>query len=308
VAFGSRTYADYCKFGILADLLISHQPWAVRATEFHTVNERSPEDFSAWCAAWSENTGLPVTVSPDLFRHFHKHLRDFTVTQKMALNPDEAPFLIRLKKPRRLRVQSGDLLAFYPGGDHRERLYSIGLINDEVQLSVKLHKQGLGSEYLYQLTAGRSLPARIVKNQHFHFPLKAPAVIMISNGTGIAPFLGMLNENTRLVPCYLYCGFRYASGFELYREFLLERKAAGRLKSMQVAFSREGTRQYVMDLLSKDAPVLLSLLTDGAVLMICGSLAMQNDVLLLLDEICQGNGGLTIEALTQQGKILTDCY
>jgi sulfite reductase (NADPH) flavoprotein alpha-component len=308
VAFGSRTYADYCKFGILADLLISHQPWAVRATEFHTVNERSPEDFGAWCTAWSEKTGLTVTVSPGLLRHYHRHLHDFTVTRKMELNPEEAPFLVRLKKPRRLRVQSGDLLAIYPGGDHRERLYSIGMINDEVQLSVKLHKQGLGSEYLYQLTAGRTLPARIVKNQHFHFPSKVAGVIMISNGTGIAPFLGMLHENSRQIPCYLYCGFRYASGFALYREFLLQRKAAGQLKSMQVAFSREGTRQYVMDLLSQDAPVLLSLLAGGAVLMICGSLAMQNDVLQLLDDICQGTQGLTVEALTRQGKILTDCY
>ncbi len=307
VAFGSRTYADYCKFGLEADVMLSRL--AERSTEVFTVNDRSPEDFASWCSAWSLHTGMVVTVSGDLLIHEHHNaLRKMTVTHKTALAAADDTFLVRFAPPRTVRLRSGDLLAIYPANDYRERLYSVGIVNNEIQLSVKHYAQGLGSNYLAALDPGSAIRARIVRNEHFHFPLKATSVIMISNGTGIAPFLGMIAENKKKIPVHLYCGFRFEKSFALYKDLLAGQQAAGQLSSLHLALSREGPKQYVMDLLLASGPEIALALQNGGVVMICGSLAMQKDVLEALSSICRMHGNLDLNNLHLTGKILTDCY
>ena len=309
LAFGSRTYADYCKFGLEVDLVLSHCSLALRRTEVYTINDRSPEDFAAWCKQWSEATGIVVDVTPDLYTTSHyKSLKSLAVTHKTILSEQEDTFLVRFAASGKLKARSGDLLAVYPANDYRERLYSIAMINNELQLSVKHYRDGLGSEYLDSLSAGSVVQARIIKNEHFHFPAKAPAVIMISNGTGIAPFLGMIGENKTKVPVHLYCGFRFKRSFALYEQFLRDHQAAGQLASLHVAFSREEGKEYVMNQLTKTAAEVTAILASGGVLMICGSLAMQKDVLQELSLICKTYNGPDVEALHLNGKILTDCY
>ncbi|RYG02849.1 MAG: FAD-binding oxidoreductase, partial [Chitinophagaceae bacterium] len=209
---------------------------------------------------------------------------------------------------RSLKVQSGDLLAIYPKNDHRERLYSIGTIGKEIQLSIKLHEHGLGSGFLAALNEGNSFKARIVKNQHFHFPGKSKSVIMVSNGTGIAPFLGMIATNRRNIPVYLYCGFRKQSSFVQYRESLEKHIEKGSLKQLHLALSREGTHQYVTHLLNRDEEQLADLLSAGGVIMICGSLSMQKDVFELLEQIASRRLFSDLHTLKGKGQIMTDCY
>ena len=108
----------------------------------------------------------------------------------------------------RSKFTSGDLLAIYPANDNRERLYSIGNRNGNIQLAVKLHPSGLGSEFLYNLKPGDTIKAQIINNHAFHFPKKAKKVALISNGTGIAPFLGMIEQNKKKTEIHLYSGFR----------------------------------------------------------------------------------------------------
>ena len=50
------------------------------------------------------------------------------------------------------------------------------------------------------------------------------------------------------------------------------------------------------------------LLAQGGVVMICGSLAMQKDVLEVLRDICKTQAALDIDTLHLSGRILTDCY
>jgi sulfite reductase (NADPH) flavoprotein alpha-component len=88
------------------------------------------------------------------------------------------------------------------------RFYSIGKVDNSLQLIIRLHPNGLGSDFLYNLHKGATIKARVIKNTHFHFPKKATKVALISNGTGIAPFLGMLDENKSKLETHLYCGFR----------------------------------------------------------------------------------------------------
>ena len=309
VAFGSRTYADYCKFGLEADVMLGHLPNASRSTEVFTVNDRSPEDFAAWCTTWSQQSGYAVMVTPDLVEsEHHKNLRNMTVTHKTVMGESDDTFLMRLVPWGKQRVKSGDLLAIYPRNDHRERLYSLGMVEKDIQLSVKHYPGGLGSEFLYALSPGDTIRARIVKNEHFHFPSRASSVIMISNGTGIAPFLGMISDNKGKLPVHLYCGFRFERSFDLYKSFLAEQQGAGRLSSLHLALSREGNKQYVMDLLLASGPAIGEALRDGAVVMICGSLAMQKDVLQVLSSVCAAYDNLDLDTLHLNGRILTDCY
>ncbi len=213
-----------------------------------------------------------------------------------------------MRAPRRRIFTSGDLLAIYPANDHRERLYSIGVLENELELSVRLHPGGLGSGFLHELAPGEAIRARIVSNGHFRFPKNAPAVIMIANGTGIAPFLGMISQNKQQIPCHLYCGFRQHTSFALYRDFLEQSRSTRQLTNLHVAYSREGNKQYVSDLLTRDADFIVDVLTTNGVVMICGSLAMQKDVLDLLDTLCQTKLGHAVSHYQAHGQILMDCY
>ncbi|SFC23067.1 PepSY domain-containing protein [Spirosoma endophyticum] len=308
IGFGSHAYPDFCKFAFEANQLLSRQPWAVPLVDIHTVNDRSPDEFGLWAEAWSQQTDLPMPVSSDLLKVPAPKLDTLTVTDNTRTTQPDGTFLVRLQTKRRNGVTSGDLLAIYPANDHRERLYSIGVLNKELQLSVRLHPNGLGSSFLHELTPGETIRARIVSNDHFHFPKKAPVVVMIANGTGIAPFLGMISQNKQQIPCHLYCGFRQSTSFDVYRDFLQESQSAQKLTNLHIAYSREGEKQYVTDLLTYDADFITNTLMMKGILMICGSLAMQKDVIDLLETICQTKLGQSVSHYQSHSQILMDCY
>ncbi|GAB3894365.1 hypothetical protein GCM10028825_36650 [Spirosoma agri] len=307
LGFGSRAYPDFCQFAFEVNQLLARQSWALPLVDIHTVNDRSPDEFNLWAEAWSQQADRPMPVSATLLTAPATRFDTLTVTDNTRTAEPDGTFLIRMRSHRRRGVTSGDLLAIYPNNDHRERLYSIGMLDNEVQLSVRLHPGGLGSGFLHELTPGKTIQARIVRNDHFHFPRKAPIVIMIANGTGIAPFLGMISQNKQ-IPCHLYCGFRQSSSFAVYRNFLEESRSADKLTNLHVAYSREGEKQYVSDLLARDADFLANALMMKGVLMICGSLAMQKDVIDLLETICQTKLGKPVSVYQSHSQILMDCY
>ncbi|MFC3562707.1 PepSY domain-containing protein [Pedobacter jamesrossensis] len=306
VAFGSHSYPDFCKFGYEVNNALSHQNWAKPLLEIHTVNDRSPEDFTKWATLWAQTSNVELTSLSKLLETKPVKTNQFTVVEKTVSNNAETSFIIRLNPKKRKQFTSGDLLAIYPANDHRERLYSIGRIGKRVQLSVKLHDGGLGSGFLHQLEIGQSLNAAIIKNEHFHFPSKAKTVIMISNGTGIAPFLGMLNQYSKGRNIHLYCGFRNKLSFELYENAL--NSESDKLTTLNVAYSREGAKQYVKDLLALDATLVSETLKSGGVIMLCGSLSMQNDIIEFLENLCQKEEGKSISFYQSHGQILMDCY
>jgi len=307
VGFGSHSYPDYCKFAFEVDHIFAKQQWAVPLLEIHTVNDKSPDEFSQWATSWSQHADIPLAVSTDLLITKQERPHALTVVDKTAVSGAGESFLIRLKA-KEVEFTSGDLLAIYPANDHRERQYSIGKIGNEVQLSVKLHANGLGSEYLYRLQPGETIQARIDSNAHFHLPQKAKSVIMISNGTGIAPFLGMIDQPTLNTNCHLYCGFRDESSFGLYKFAIQRNLEDGKLSSLHVAYSREGKKQYVKDLLEKDAVLIADVLANEGIIMLCGSLSMQNNVVELLENICQTNLDKSVSYYQSHGQVLMDCY
>lgn len=306
LGFGSRGYRQFCQFAQDVHGAMMQQPWATPLLDFMTVDDASLQDFSNWQQAYTAKTGIALSLPQQLADEAEHKLEELLVVHKTA--PAEEAFIIQLKPPHESTIRSGDLLAIYPAADHRERLYSIGIVNGAVQLSVKQHPNGLGSSFLGNLQVGEKLTGRLVKNEHFHFPRKASQVLMICNGTGIAPFLGMISENVKGLPIRLYCGFRTSASFSLYQDFLQQQVKEGKLQPYQLALSREGTKQYVAQLLQQDLALVKEALVGGGVLMICGSLAMQKDVLNVLNQMCTEPGDSSVEDYLHDGKILMDCY
>lgn len=308
VGFGSKAYPDYCGFARDIDGLVTKQHWAERILELQTVNDKSAEEFVNWAKLWSATTGIPLSVVPSLYNDIPKDLEKMMVLDKTEISVNGYTFLITFRTNRNSKFNSGDLLAIYPANDTRERLYSIGNIKGNIQLAVKLHPSGLGSSYLYNLNPGEVIKARFIKNPAFHFPKKAAKVTLISNGTGIAPFLGMLEQNKKKTEIYLYCGFRRATETVLgYKKFANEMIQKQQLQSFHLALSREEEHQYVMDLIKRDAAFFIDLLKQEGIIMICGSLAMQKDVESVLDEILSQTA-LNISDYKAKGQVLTDCY
>lgn len=309
VGFGSKIYPSYCGFAFEIDSLLEKQNWANRLLEVQTVNDKSAEEFVNWVRLWSTKTGIPLSPTPSLYNEVPKGLQKLIVLDKTPVSDSEHTFILTLQAGSRTKFVSGDLLAVYPANDNRERLYSIGNHSGNVQLVVKLHSHGLGSGYLNNLKPGDSIKARILKNQAFHFPKKSPKVAFISNGTGIAPFLGMIEQNKVKTETHLYCGFRMetetVSGYKEFAAAMIQKQ---QLHSFHLALSREAEHIYVMDLINRDADFFVELLLQGGTIMICGSLAMQKDVETILDALCLSKQTKSILDFKNNGQLLTDCY
>lgn len=309
VGFGSKSYPDFCQFAVEIDQLLENQNWAERFLDLQTVNDKSAVEFTEWVKLWSGKTEIPLASTPSLYNHVPKGLQKLMVLDKTPISDTEHTFILTLHANSRTKFASGDLLAVYPANDSRERLYSIGNHSGNVQLVVKLHQNGLGSGYLNNLEPGDTIKARIINNHAFHFPRKASKVAFISNGTGIAPFLGMIEQNKAKKEIQLYSGFRMETPTLLaYKKFANIMIQKEYLDNFHVALSREAEQIYVMDLIKRDTVFFVNLLKDGGVIMICGSLAMQKDVEVILDELCSDNGMQNLADYKEKGQILTDCY
>lgn len=309
VGFGSKSYPDFCGFAIEMDQLLEKQSWSEQFLEIQTVNDKSAVEFVEWIKLWSAKTGISLSTTPSVYNHVPKGLQKLMVLDKTPISETEHTFILTLRANSRAKFSSGDLLAIYPANDSRERLYSIGNHSGNIQLVVKLHPNGLGSGYLNNLEPGNTIKARIINNHAFHLPKKAPKVVLISNGTGIAPFLGMIEQNKIKKELHLYSGFRMETPtLSAYKKFAAIMMQKEHLETFHVALSREAEHIYVMDLIKRDAGFFINVLQKGGVIMICGSLAMQKDVELILNTLCLEKNIGTLADFKNKGQLLTDCY
>ncbi|XP_037596189.1 NADPH--cytochrome P450 reductase isoform X1 [Cebus imitator] len=126
---------------------------------------------------------------------------------------------------------------------------------------------------------GRALVPMFVRKSQFRLPFKATTpVIMVGPGTGVAPFMGFIQERAWLQQqgkevgeTLLYYGCRRSDEDYLYREELAQFHKDGVLTQLNVAFSREQPRKvYVQHLLKQDGEHLWKLIEGGAHIYVCG--------------------------------------
>ncbi|XP_062341507.1 NADPH--cytochrome P450 reductase-like isoform X1 [Osmerus eperlanus] len=156
-----------------------------------------------------------------------------------------------------------------------------------------------------------------VRKSQFRLPFKASnPVVMIGPGTGIAPFMGFLQERAWLKEqgkevgeTILYFGCRHRNKDFLYQQQLEEFEKAGVLTQLNVAFSRDQEQKvYVQHLLKQKKEHMWKLInTDNAHVYICGDAKnMARDVQNAFHEIVQEEGGLThTQAVAYIKKLMT---
>jgi sulfite reductase (NADPH) flavoprotein alpha-component len=308
VGFGSLLYPDFCKYAIVADSLLQIHPSFNPMMPLFKINNQSFTAFQSWAIQWSQATNIPISIEKLQTKTNLKKQRSFSVVERSNLNEDDT-FLIRFKPTKKIKFQSGDLLAFYPEENSAERLYSIGKIDNDIVLSVKKHEFGICSTYLSQLTKNNTIKAAIKRNDDFHFPRYATEVVMIANGTGIGPFLGMINENHQQKKLHLFWGTRRETSIKVYKNSIDKSLNSNQLTNIHIAYSQEGKdKKYVQDLITEHSDFIANVLQNDGVIMICGSVAMQNEVLDILEGISNSRLNLPLSEFKNKQQLKMDCY
>ncbi|MFF4043931.1 molybdopterin-dependent oxidoreductase [Streptomyces sp. NPDC001816] len=182
-------------------------------------------------------------------------------------------------------------------------------------------RQGVCSPFLADAEPGTPVPVRVQRAPHFRPPADpATPAVMIGPGTGIAPFIGFLEERrarAHRAPNWLFFGEQHRATDFYYEEELAAHLAEGTLTRLDTAFSRDQrAKVYVQDRMREHGPLLWSWLRDGAHFYVCGDASrMAKDVDQALREIATVHGGLDeteatayVKQLTTEKRYVRDVY
>lgn len=300
VGFGSRMYLNFCRFANDIYEEIKQTSWAIIGQNIFLVNNKSEKEFSLWIKYFNVKTDFSLEENAIFYQSKTPPLSSFEVVEKTSATNDDQTFYVKLKSKQ--KFTSGDLLAIYP--ENQQRLYSISKIDNHICLCVKLHENGLGSNFIHNLKEGQCIQCKVLTNHHFHFPKKAKKVLMICNGVGIAPFLGMIAENPN-TEIYLFAGFpKQTNSVKKYEEDL---KQYPYLR-FEFAFSREKNHCYVTDLLKNDPLFWANFLQNKGIVMVCGSVEMSLSVETFFSEMTLKHNNIPFEYYKNNQQWLVDCY
>lgn len=267
---------------------------------------------------------LDITrVTPDLLRFVAERARDDRELRRL-LRPDNKDGLAQWSWGR----QAVDVLAEFPvkaGAEEwagvlkrlQPRLYSISsspLVDPHsVSLTVSVVRYeglngrprgGVCSPFLADADAGAGaeagteVPVFVQRSPHFRPPADpATPMVMVGPGTGVAPFVGFLQERRALghpAPNWLFFGEQHRATDFYYEEELTELLGEGSLARLDTAFSRDQrAKVYVQDRMREHGPELWHWLQDGAHFYVCGDASrMAKDVDRALRDIAVAHGGL----------------
>ncbi|WP_231873243.1 MULTISPECIES: bifunctional nitrate reductase/sulfite reductase flavoprotein subunit alpha [Kitasatospora] len=169
---------------------------------------------------------------------------------------------------------------------------------------------GVCSTHLADAEPGAAVPVQLRHAPHFRPPADpATRMIMVGPGTGVAPFLGFLDDRRargHTAANWLFFGEQHRATDFYYREELAAHLADGTLTRLDTAFSRDQrAKVYVQDRMREHGHHLWSWLQDGAHFYVCGDASrMAKDVDRALRDIAATHGNLTPEDATAYVKSL----
>uniref|UniRef100_A0AAU1HVL0 assimilatory sulfite reductase (NADPH) n=1 Tax=Streptomyces sp. NBC_00180 TaxID=2903632 RepID=A0AAU1HVL0_9ACTN len=261
---------------------------------------------------------LDITrITPDLLRFVAERVRDDRELRRL-LRPDNKDGLAQWSWGR----QAVDVIAEHPvRADAEEwagvlrrlqpRLYSISsspLVDPHlVSLTVSvvryenLHgrpRGGVCSPFLADAEPDTEVPVFVQASPHFRPPADASTpMVMVGPGTGVAPFVGFLQERRALghrAPNWLFFGEQHRASDFYYEDELTGLLDEGTLARLDTAFSRDQRNKvYVQDRMREHGPELWRWLQDGAHFYVCGDASrMAKDVDRALRDIAVAHGGL----------------
>ncbi|AZQ38016.1 reductase [Streptomyces cyaneochromogenes] len=261
---------------------------------------------------------LDITkITPDLLRFVAERVRDDRELRRL-LRPDNKDGLAQWSWGR----QAVDVIAEHPvraGAAEwagvlkklQPRLYSISsspLVDPRsVSLTVSvvryenLHgrpRGGVCSPFLADAEPDTEVPVFVQRSPHFRPPADSSTpMVMVGPGTGVAPFVGFLQERHALghkAPNWLFFGEQHRASDFYYEDELTALRDEGTLARLDTAFSRDQRNKvYVQDRMREHAPELWRWLQDGAHFYVCGDASrMAKDVDQALRDIAVTHGGL----------------
>ncbi|MGV9501484.1 molybdopterin-dependent oxidoreductase [Streptomyces sp. NPDC003642] len=284
---------------------------------------------------------LDITrITPDLLRFVAERTRDDHALRRL-LRPDNKDGLAQWSWGR----QAVDVVAEYAvrasavewAGVLRKlqpRLYSISSspLTDPhlVSLTVSvvryenLHgraRGGVCSPFLADAGPDTEVPVFVQRSPHFRPPSDASTpMVMVGPGTGVAPFVGFLQERRALghhAPNWLFFGEQHRATDFYYEDDLTALLDEGTLTRLDTAFSRDQRNKvYVQDRMREHGPELWHWLRDGARFYVCGDASrMAKDVDRALRDIAVAHGGLSeteaaayVKQLAADKRYVRDVY
>ncbi|WP_189135489.1 molybdopterin-dependent oxidoreductase [Wenjunlia tyrosinilytica] len=278
-------------------------------------------------------------ITPDLLRFLAERTRDRELAR--LLRPDNKGELAKWSWGR----QAVDIVGAFPvRATAREwsrvlkrlqpRLYSISSsplahpAQVRLTVSVVRYDNGLGTQrkgvcstYLADAADDGPVPVFVQRSAHFRPPADpSTPMVMVGPGTGVAPFLGFLEERQARGARgrnWLFFGEQRQATDFYYRDELAEFQRAGLLDRLDLAFSRDQrSKIYVQDRMREHGARLWDWLQDGAHLYVCGDAGrMAKDVDQALHEIVSAHGGLDdaeaatyVKQLAAEKRYVRDVY
>ncbi|MEV7706261.1 bifunctional nitrate reductase/sulfite reductase flavoprotein subunit alpha [Streptomyces sp. NPDC088922] len=165
-------------------------------------------------------------------------------------------------------------------------------------------RKGVASTFLADAEAGSPVAVFVQRAPHFRPPADpATPMVMVGPGTGVAPFVGFLDERRALghrAANWLFFGEQRSATDFYYREELDSLRRDGTLTRLDTAFSRDQRAKiYVQDRMREHGAQLWSWLQEGAHFYVCGDASrMAKDVDRALLDIAVAHGGLQEDAAT----------
>ncbi|MET9448480.1 molybdopterin-dependent oxidoreductase [Streptomyces cinerochromogenes] len=260
---------------------------------------------------------------------------------KRLLRPDNKDALAQWSWGR----QAADVIAEFPvrasAGDWagvlrrlQPRLYSISSSPlahpGEVRLTVSVvrytndlgrDRKGVCSTYLADCADDGPVQVFVQRSPHFRPPADpATPMIMVGPGTGVAPFIGFLEDRQARGHTgrnWLFFGEQRRATDFYHREELEAYRASGHLDRLDLAFSRDQRNKvYVQDRMRENGARLWQWLQDGAHFYVCGDAGrMAKDVDRALRDVVAVHGGMDpdeaaahVRRLAAEKRYVRDVY
>ncbi|MFF7364318.1 molybdopterin-dependent oxidoreductase [Streptomyces sp. NPDC008125] len=292
--------------------------------------------------AWEEalRTRLDISrVSTGLLRFLMERTDSHEL--KRLLRPDNKDALAKWSWGR----QAADVVTEFPVRASAEdwagalkrlqpRLYSISSSPlahpGEVRLTVSVvrwanrlgrDRKGVCSTYLADHADDGPVQVFVQRSPHFRPPADpSTPMIMVGPGTGVAPFIGFLEERQargHSGPNWLFFGEQRRATDFYHRQDLEAHLASGHLDRLDLAFSRDQRNKvYVQDRMREHGPRLWQWLRDGAHFYVCGDAGrMAKDVDRALRDIVAAHGSMDtdeaaawVRRLAAEKRYVRDVY
>ena len=243
-------------------------------------------------------------------------LEEFLITSRKSCNITVQDFVDRMKLmvPRYYSISSSSTLT-----KNETASITVSIVR---YVTNNRARKGVATNFLYNSFSSSLIPIFISHNRDFRLPQDGSnAIIMVGPGTGLAPFMGFIQERITTQASgrnILFFGCRNQEKDYLYQKELETWNDSGAIE-LHTAFSRQDPKRkvYVQDLLSENSTTIYELLSkQKAHFYICGDgTSMCSGVLNTLKNIFVKEGGMDetkalqcLEGLEKEKRLSKDVW